>query len=247
MKNNKMALRNIVKIDQDKCNGCGLCAGACAEGAISIINGKAQLISETYCDGLGACIGHCPQNAITVEQRESAKFDEDAVKAHLAQQKQPPIAFVCPGMAMRNFRPAVRSDDSSPTTSGSQLGQWPVQLSLVSPNALYFSGADLILVADCVPVAVGNFHNRFLKGRSIAMGCPKLDNAQFYVEKFSAILKANNLAGLTVVHMEVPCCSGLTRIARQAIESIGLRMSFKDITISLQGEVIGTEVINCGD
>lgn len=243
-----MALRNIVRIDEDKCTGCGLCATACAEGAIKIINGKARLVSETYCDGLGACLGHCPEDAITIEQREAAEFDEKAVKVHLGREGKPQTEplFVCPGMAMHQL-----ARDETPTQDDaadvpSQLGQWPVQLKLVSPTAPYFADADLLLVADCVPFAMGDFHRKFLRGRGIAVGCPKLDDAQFYVEKFAQILRANHLRSLTVVHMEVPCCSGLTRVAREAIELSGKPLGFEDITISLRGDVVRTEWVPAG-
>jgi len=234
-----MVLRNIVKIDENKCNGCGLCVNACAEGAIKIINGKAKLISESYCDGLGACIGHCPQDAITIEQREAADFDEEATKEHLAEKKDTHTQtdFVCPGMAVKKLREETETSGTGRAVVTSQLSHWPVQLKLVSPTAPYFANADLLLVADCVPFAMGDFHNRFLKGRSIVVGCPKLDNAEFYIEKLAQILKSNKLNSLTVIHMEVPCCFGLTHIARQAIAHSGVNMPFKDITIDLQGNV----------
>jgi len=241
-----MALRHIVTIDEDKCTGCSQCVRACAEGAIQIINGEAKLVSEVYCDGLGACIGHCPENAITVERREVADFDEEATKAHLARQKVAFLGFACPGTAVRSFRPRPASESVNAPSTGSQLGQWPVQLTLVPPNAPYFANADLLLVADCVPVAMGDFHSRFLRGRSIVVGCPKLDDAESYVEKLALILKANKLTGLTVVHIEVPCCSGLTQIARKAILRSGAVMSFDDVTISVQGNVLRTERIECG-
>jgi Fe-S-cluster-containing hydrogenase component 2 len=238
-----MAVRNVVKIDESKCNGCGLCATACAEGAIKIIDGKAKLVSDTYCDGLGACLGNCPQDAITIEQREAAEFDEEAVKAHLGHgaQKEEPV-FACPGLAMHQFGskpPAAESQ--SPQAVPSQLGQWPVQLKLVSPTAPYFADSDLLLAADCVPFAMGDFHQRFLKGRSVAVGCPKLDDANYYIAKLAQIIQSNNLRSLTVVHMEVPCCSGLVRVAREAIALSGRSMSFEDVTISLRGEVIRSE------
>jgi len=217
-----MAVRNIVKIDREKCNGCGQCANACAEGAIQIIDGKAVLVSEIYCDGLGACIGHCPVDAITIEQRDAADFDEEATKAHLTQDKKATTAKI-----------------------RSQLGQWPVQLKLVSPSAPYFANADLLLVADCVAFAVGDFHSRFLKGRSIAVGCPKLDDSQLYVEKLAAILQANKLNSLTVVHMEVPCCHGLTRIAKEALARNKIEMAFEDVTIDLHGNVSRTQKVPC--
>lgn len=240
-----MVLRNIVKIDEEKCDGCGQCADACAEGAIELIDGKAKLVSEIYCDGLGACIGHCPQDAITIEKRQVAQFDEEATKAHLAEEQQGPKQgdFVCPGMKTQKLRAKPAPADSS-TQVPSQLTHWPVQLKLVSPGAPYFENADLLLVADCVPFAMGDFHNKFLKDHSIAVGCPKLDDAEFYVEKLAAILQANKLKSLTVIHMEVPCCSGLTRIARQAIAHSGSKMAFEDITVDLQGNVLKTETID---
>jgi Pyruvate/2-oxoacid:ferredoxin oxidoreductase delta subunit len=243
-----MAVRNIVKIDEEKCTGCGQCATACAEGAIQIINGKAKLISEVYCDGLGACIGHCPEDAITIEQRDAADFDEEATQKHLTRQKKAQAAsdFACPGMAARQLRAKDASGlQASTTTTLSQLGQWPVQLKLVSPHAPYFAGADLLLVADCVPFAMGDFHSRFLKDRSIAVGCPKLDDVQLYIEKLAAILQANKLNSLSVIHMEVPCCHGLTHIARQAIARNKIAMSFEDVTIDLQGNVSRTETVSC--
>lgn len=240
-----MVLRNIVKIDEEKCNGCGLCVNACAEGAIKLINGKAKLVSEIYCDGLGACIGHCPQDAITIEKREAAEFDEKATQAHLAKERtiQKQTDFVCPGMMTKELRKKGKSAKNKEKDVPSQLGHWPVQLKLVSPHAPYFADADLLLVADCVPFAMGDFHHRFLKDRSIAVGCPKLDNAEFYVEKLAEILKANKLNSLTVIHMEVPCCFGLTQIARRAIACSGLKMTFEDVTIDLKGDVSKTETI----
>jgi NAD-dependent dihydropyrimidine dehydrogenase PreA subunit len=233
-----MALRNIVKIDEDKCNGCGLCVKACAEGAIQLINGKARLVSETYCDGLGACIGHCPQDAITVEQRQAEAFDEQATKAHLADMKQ--SEFVCPGLSAKTFS---ASAGPSQGQADSQLTNWPVQLKLVSPQAPYFADAHLLLVADCVPFAMGDFHDSFLRGKSIVVGCPKLDDAHLYIDKLADILRSNKLKSLTVVHMEVPCCHGLTHIAIEAMAKAGLKMTFEDVTVSLQGNVERVERI----
>ena len=241
-----MALRNIVKIDEEKCNGCGKCVSACAEGAIRLVNGKAKLISEVYCDGLGACIGHCPQDAITIEQREAQEFDEQAVKKHLDTPKQqgPELNFVCPGIMAKKLRDTESPDNADSPHVASQLSHWPVQLKLVPATAPYLAGADLLLVADCVPFAMGDFHSRFLTGHSVVVGCPKLDDTDFYVNKLAAILKQNHLNSLTVIHMEVPCCSGLTRIARDAIAASGLQLSFDDVTIALQGSVIKTERFN---
>ena len=241
-----MALRNIVKIDEEKCNGCGQCVDACAEGAIELIDDKAKLVSEIYCDGLGACIGHCPQDAITVEQREADEFNEEATKAYLAQKKntqQQPSDFDCPSMAAKSLRKKSKSTESVTGSVLSQLSHWPVQLKLVPPTAPYFADADLLLVADCVPFAMGDFHNKFLKDHSIAIGCPKLDDTKFYIEKLAQILKANKLKSLTVIHMEVPCCSGLTYITKEAITASGAKISFEDITIGLQGNVLKSETL----
>ncbi|MHC4755509.1 MAG: ATP-binding protein [Planctomycetota bacterium] len=241
-----MAVRNIVKIDEAKCNGCGQCVTACAEGAIELVNGKAKLVSEVYCDGLGACIGHCPEDAITVEQRDAAEFDEQATKKRLEEMKitQSEPGFVCPGMMSQTLKPTNTSSDQPSADIPSQLTQWPVQLKLVPPNAPYFANSDLLLVADCVPFAMGDFHSRFLKDHSIAVGCPKLDDVQFYIEKLAKIIQTNDLNSLIVIHMQVPCCSGLTMIAQKAIEVAGLNMAFEDITIALDGNVLKTEQIS---
>ena len=244
-----MAVRNIVKIDEEKCTGCGQCVTACAEGAIKIINGKARLVSDTYCDGLGACLGHCPEDAITVEQREADPFDEEATKTYLAGQEKETPPAVCPGLASHLFGDIEEPKPGEhPESAGvpSQLGHWPVQLKLVARTAPYFADADLLLVADCVPVAVADFHRKFLKGRAVAMGCPKLDDAQFYVEKLGDILQANSIRSLMVVHMEVPCCSGLTRVAREAIALCGKDMPFEDVTVGLRGEIVRSETIPAG-
>ncbi len=239
-----MTKRNIVKIDEEKCNGCGQCVNVCAEGAIKLINGKAKLISDVYCDGLGACIGHCPQDAITIEQRDAAQFDEEATKKHLKKEKSAaiPIDFVCPGMMAKELKPDSESHEAVGDVT-SQLSHWPVQLKLVSPQAPYFKGADLLFVADCVPFAMGDFHQRFLKNHSVVVGCPKLDNSGYYIEKMAEILKCNNINSLTVIHMEVPCCSGLTHIIRIAIEKNKIAMCFEDVTINLHGSIKKTEFI----
>jgi Pyruvate/2-oxoacid:ferredoxin oxidoreductase delta subunit len=240
-----MVLRNIVKIDEEKCNGCGQCVNACAEGAIKIVNGKAKLVSEIYCDGLGACLGSCPEDAITVEQREAPEFDEQAAKAHLAreQKAKAPPDFACPGTMTKKLRRQADVANLSADAIRSQLTHWPVQLKLLSPQAPYFENADLLLVADCVPFAMADFHSKSLKGHSIAVGCPKLDDSQFYIEKLAKILQANKLNSLTVVHMEVPCCLGLTHIAREAIARCGAKTPCKDITVDLHGNVKAETVL----
>jgi NAD-dependent dihydropyrimidine dehydrogenase PreA subunit len=241
-----MVKRNIIKIDEDKCNGCGQCVNACAEGAIKIIDGKAKLVSEVYCDGLGACLGTCPQDAITIEQREAAEFDEQAPKKHLAKNKnsEKPIDFVCPGLMAAKLRENDEQDDSSGAVGAvSRLSHWPVQLKLVSPSAPYFANADLLLVADCVPFAMGDFHEKFLKNHSVVVGCPKLDDSAYYIDKLGQILTVNNINSLTVVHMEVPCCRGLTQIAKQAISKNKIEMVFEDVTIDLKGNISRTETV----
>ncbi|MBN2590342.1 MAG: 4Fe-4S binding protein [Sedimentisphaerales bacterium] len=243
-----MVKRNIVKIDEEKCNGCGQCVNACAEGAIKLINGKAKLVSEIYCDGLGACIGHCPQDAITIEQREAEQFDEEATKEHLEKEKKQPIPidFVCPGIMAKDLKPTSETDTTEEKAVGdvtSQLGHWPVQLKLVSPQAACFKNADLLFVADCVPFAMGNFHAKFLKNRSVVVGCPKLDDAAFYIDKMAEILTSNSVQSLTVIHMEVPCCSGMTNIVRKAIEKNKIAITFEDVTIDLKGNVKNKVII----
>jgi NAD-dependent dihydropyrimidine dehydrogenase PreA subunit len=240
-----MAIRNIVSIDEDKCNGCGLCITACAEGAIELIDGKAKLVSDIYCDGLGDCLGHCPEDAITVEPREAQEFDEVATEQHLKTQAKAEsvVSFVCPGAAPKTLnRP---QDVTVPQTEdvASQLSQGPVQLKLVSPSAPYFAGADLLLVADCVPFAMGDFHNTLLKKHAVAIGCPKLDDVESHIEKVKAILEHNDLNSFSVVHMEVYCCSGLTAIARKAITRSGKPASFEDITIGVQGDILHRETV----
>jgi len=244
-----MALRNIIKIDENKCNGCGQCVSACAEGAIQLVNGKAKLVSEVYCDGLGACIGHCPVDAITIEHRDAAAFDEAATHEHLKKldaQKKPSVpspkkeaGFVCPGMrAMQFDKSAAKLTPVSAADRPSQLAQWPVQLHLVSPMAPYFANAELVLTADCVPFAMADFHETLLRGNAIAVACPKLDDTSPYVEKLAQLIQHNHLKKLTVVHMEVPCCTGLVRIAKQAVAQSGTDVPFEDVTISLQGKIL---------
>jgi len=238
-----MAIRNIVKIDEAKCNGCGLCVSACAEGAIKLINGKAKLISETYCDGLGACLGHCPQDAITVEKCDCAEFDEKAVEKHLETQKHfhpvpaPGKGFACPGMMAKQFN---KKDSAAADAAGdvsSQLTHWPIQLHLVSPNAPFFKNADLLIAADCVAFAMGDFHSKLLKDTKVVIACPKLDDTSPYVDKLAAIIKSNDLKSITIVHMEVPCCFALGRLVGGAVLNSGQNIKVEDITVSLDGKI----------
>jgi len=246
--------RKIVKIDQEECNGCGDCVSACVEGAIRIENGKARLVSDTYCDGLGACLGHCPQDAITIEEREAEAFDETVVQkaqsahgaapAPGAPPAPPPFAgapCVCPGTAQRTIQRPSTACSAEMTADGpaSELRNWPVQLGLVSPNAPCLQGADLLLVADCVPFAHGRFHHDFLRGgRPVVIACPKLDIAMPHLPKLTQILVDARPRSITVVRMEVPCCGGLTRMAQTAVDAAGVSVPITEITIAIQGGAI---------
>jgi Fe-S-cluster-containing hydrogenase component 2 len=229
-------VRNIVKIDEEKCTGCGACIIACAEGALAIIDGKARLISEKYCDGLGNCLD-CPEGAITIEQREADDFDEAAVARHLAESEaEKTLAGGCPSSSVAQFGTAAAPLEKAPP---SRLGHWPVQLTLVPPTAPFLKGADLVLAADCVPFACAGFHQEFLgEGRALLVACPKLDDFPAHQAKLNAILKQSGVRSLTVVHMEVPCCSGLVHMARQAIVASGNSLPLRHVTISTRGERI---------
>ena len=286
--------RNVVRIDESLCNGCGQCVSACAEGAIQLIDGKARLVSDVYCDGLGACLGECPQGAITIEEREAAAFDEKAVAQRQAAQKpaaassggphthaaaqgesgkpapgesgkpaaagfHAPMAGGCPGAQARVLKSNARlatppgaaaagAASLSSSAAGccaaaasgprpSALAQWPVQLHLVSPQAPYFADCDLLVAADCVAFAMGDFHESLLEGHSVAIACPKLDNAGPYVDKLAAIFSHNHVRHLTVAIMEVPCCRGLEMMVNQALKKSGKDIPFTLKVISLDGQV----------
>jgi Pyruvate/2-oxoacid:ferredoxin oxidoreductase delta subunit len=240
-------VRNIIHIDEKKCNGCGACATKCVEGAIKMIDGKAKLVSDVYCDGLGACIRECPVDAITIEKREAEAFDEKAVEQHLhetlhAHEEKLPCG--CPGSAVQEFQcpsskvtefqqPAHRAHSRQPST----LGHWPVQLTLVPPQAPFLKNADVVLTADCVPFAYANFHQDFLKGNALLVACPKLDDAEAHLNKLTQIIAQSGLKSLTVIRMEVPCCSGLVRIAQQAIAKSGKNIPFEEVVVSIRGEI----------
>lgn len=210
-------VRKIVKIDEEKCNGCGLCIPSCHEGALQIIDGKARLVADVYCDGLGACLGECPQGAITIEEREAEEFAEEAVKAHLKRKEE---------------RPSILTVGSA----SSALAQWPIQLRLVNPKASYFQNANLLVVADCVPFAYGNFHQDFLKEKSIVVGCPKFDDTQFYEEKLTEIFRQSKIKSITVVNMEVPCCNGLYYLVKKAVERSGKNIPIEQVIIDIKGK-----------
>ncbi len=239
-----MVSRSIVRIDEEKCNGCGLCIIACAEGALRIVDGKAKLVSDKYCDGLGACLGECPEGAITIEERQAEEFDEEAVEEHL-KPKQPvpavqyahPAHQSCPSAKVMHFeRNVAEKETNIPEKRESMLSQWPVQLTLLPPNAPFFEDADLLIAADCVPFAYANFHDDFLKGRTLVVGCPKLDNATFYKEKLTEIFKRSNIRSVTVVNMEVPCCFGLHHLVKEALDSSGKAIPLRQEIIGIKGD-----------
>jgi ferredoxin len=288
--------RKIIKIDEEKCNGCGLCIPNCPEGAIQMIDGKARLVSDLFCDGLGACIGECPQDAISIEEREAEKYDEDKVmdniikqgknviKAHLKHLeshneieylkqaigylkkkgiknplddnkdernlddkknskstcKSSEQIFQCPGSRVVDF---TEDSEAKPKAKPiprreSELCQWPIKIRLVPPSAPYLKDADLLIAADCIPFAKNNFHEDFLKGKILLIGCPKFDDYKLYMEKITEILKQNNIKSITCVHMEVPCCFGFIRIIQEAITDSGKDISLKEINISIKGDII---------
>jgi len=231
--------RSIVSIDEEKCNGCGLCIPNCAEGAIKLIDGKAKLVDDRFCDGLGACLGHCPQDAITIIERDAPEFDEEAVRMHLNTEKKhvkhEMATHSCPGSMAMDFRSEKKAAGATARLSP-ELRQWPVQLMLVSPEASYFKNAELLVAADCVPFAYPNFHSDFLGGKSLIIGCPKLDDAEFYVDKLTEMLKKNNIKGITLINMEVPCCFGLQRIVEEAITRSGKVLPVRQTVITIRGE-----------
>jgi Fe-S-cluster-containing hydrogenase component 2 len=239
--------RKIIKIDSELCDGCGLCVPSCAEGAIQIIDGKAQLMAEKYCDGLGACLKGCPNDALEIIEREAEDFDEAAVEEHLKKSEtskapaQTSLPCGCPSTQLQTF---MQSDPShqakQPRFQGnptSALGHWPVQIKLVPPTAPFLKGADLLVVADCAPLAYPNFHQDFLKGRVVMMGCPKFDDVQEYIQKFADIFKTADIKSITTVVMEVPCCAGLPFIVRKGLEASGKKIPLEEKVISIRGEL----------
>ncbi|NIT37031.1 MAG: ferredoxin [candidate division Zixibacteria bacterium] len=254
--------RKIVKIDEGLCDGCGLCVPSCAEGAIRIVDGKARLVSETYCDGLGACLGECPQDAITIEERSAEEFDAGAVEEHLkelgreggvhrhghAAERTPAAShgagshtLSCPGARTMDFRAGDDEEcvEAEATFDGklkSELRQWPVKLYLASPNAPYFADAELLIAADCAPLAYAAFHPDFLRGKAVVIGCPKFDDAALYRDKLAAILRTNDVRKVTVLHMEVPCCFGLVQVAKDALKASGKDIPFEDVIVTVRGE-----------
>ncbi len=233
-----MVKRNIVHIDEEKCNGCGQCIPNCAEGALKIIDGKARIVDDAYCDGLGACLGHCPQDAIFIMEREAPEFDEEAVHEHLETLKtSETLACGCPASQVQilNDSPDTLKHHEAPTQSA--LRHWPIQLNLVPIEAPFFKDADLLLMADCTAAAYPALHQKLLKDRSVVLGCPKFDDVDHYIEKLTEILKRNDLRSLTVAHMEVPCCSALNVIARRALDASGKMIPTQRLIASVDGDI----------
>ncbi len=227
--------RKIIKIDESKCNGCGLCAQACHEGAIGMVNGKAKLLRDDYCDGLGDCLPVCPTGAISFEEREAAAYDEAAVKRNQASKSQP-LPCGCPGHHAKSIQREEKSVEPV-QTSESQLRQWPVQIKLIPVNAPYFENANLLIAADCTAYAYGDFHNKFIKNKITLIGCPKLDDGD-YSEKLTEIIKHNNIKSVTVVRMEVPCCGGIEQAVKSALLASGKMIPWQVITISSDGTIL---------
>lgn len=227
-------VRRIIKIDKEKCNGCGACADACHEGAIAMVNGKAELQREDYCDGLGDCLPACPAKAISFEEREAPAYNEEAVK----KSKEEKLPCGCPGTQSKTLRNAEKENSCCVSKSASRLSQWPVQIKLVPMNAPYFNGADLLIAADCTAYAYGSMHEDFIKGRITLIGCPKLDGTD-YSAKLSDILSQNDIRSVTVLRMEVPCCGGIEIAARNAVRVSGRPIPIAVITISTEGNIIG--------
>ncbi len=255
-------VRQIIKIDEELCNGCGLCVTACAEGALQIVDGKARIVSEQYCDGLGACLGECPQGAISFETREAEEFDEEATLKHLEEggistdmhqvhtveqaleskhtHYDNRVGFVCPSMRVIDRTNEAPNNDNIAETSftASELRQWPVKLYLVNPTASYFQDANLLVCADCVPFVLGSFHPQLLRGKIVVAGCPKFDESELYLEKLTQIFRQNNIRSITVAMMEVPCCSGLLRLLEAAVSASNKSIPVESIVVSLDGTIL---------
>lgn len=253
--------REIIRIDEELCDGCGLCVPNCAEGAIRIVDSKARIVADKYCDGLGACLGHCPQGALTIEVREADEFDEEAVEELLASQKNGafaahaphvapdcvPPAGGCPSARLMTMSPCDRANtpvhQERTGSVASALTHWPVQIRLVPADAPFLKNADLLLTADCVAVALPDYHSHWLPGRTVLMGCPKFDDAEMYIERLAALFRANELSSVTVLEMEVPCCANMGRITIEAVRRSGRKMTFERVVVARQGHVLARETV----
>ena len=229
-------IRKIIKIDREKCNGCGTCAAACHEGAIGMVDGKAELLREDYCDGLGDCLPACPTGAISFEEREAPAYDEEAVK-QAKMQKHVKLPCGCPGTQSKVLKREPQAPIRAAGAVASQLSQWPCQIKLVPVNAPYFDGANLLIAADCTAYAYGNFHNEFIRNHITLIGCPKLDEGD-YAEKLTRIISENNIKSVKIVRMEVPCCGGIENAVKRALMNSGKFIPWQVVTISTDGKIL---------
>ena len=238
-------IRKIIKIDESKCEGCGLCVSACHEGAIGLVDGKAKLLRDDYCDGLGNCLPVCPTEAISFEEREAAEFDEAVVKAKMENKQPETLACGCPGTHSKTFERGNGCESVQTQTAPTQthLNQWPVQIKLIPVNAPYFNNANLLIAADCAAYAYGNFHAEYMKNRITVIGCPKLDDGD-YSEKLTAILKQNNIKSVIVVRMEVPCCGGIENAVKTALRNSDKMIPWQVVTISTDGKILNNKILN---
>lgn len=241
-----MATRKIVEINEELCDGCGQCVLSCAEGAIEVIDGKAKIVKDSYCDGLGACLGECPQGALKIIEREADEFDPEAVEEYLKEKEQReeaaagPMACGCPSSQIQVFDAACKEANRpvGQTGGSSALTHWPVQIRLVPAKAPFLKGAHLLVAADCTPVAYPDFHRDFVQGRVVLLGCPKFDDVNEYVQKFAEIFETANIRSVTVLDMEVPCCSALPAIVKKGMKASGKTIPLEEVTVSIRGEVL---------
>lgn len=250
-------VRRIIEIDEEKCDGCGLCIPSCMEGALQIVDGKARLVKDQYCDGLGACLGECPQGALTIVEREAEEYNEVALTAHahkmrhaeaprteVAASSGVPESGACPSVRVAQrapSEPTMSAERAEPLPSS--LSHWPVQLKLVPANAPFLQGADLLIAADCVPFAFADFHRKFLGGKAVVVACPKLDDIGFYYEKLAALFQESDIRSATVVRMEVPCCAGLTEVVRSALAASGRTLPLTEAIVSISGEALAQRTL----
>ena len=232
-----MALRKIIEIDEEKCNGCGQCIVDCAEAALQIVNGKAKLVKEIYCDGLGACLGSCPAEALAIVEREAEAFDEDATEKHMKEESKMKEGFCgCAGTKPVDFTEKTKAGNVS-ADEQPELQNWPIQLKLVGTAGAYLNDANILLAADCTAFSAVGFHSRFIKGKKVLIGCPKLDNAQQYFEQLTGLFKDYSIKSISVVRMEVPCCGGLAYITQQAIKNSGKDIPYNEVVIGIKGDI----------
>lgn len=243
-------MRKIIKIDEELCDGCGQCVPTCAEGALEIVDGKARVVADKFCDGLGACLGECPTGALEVIEREAEDFDEAAVEKHLSEsgeepgKKEPAPQHGCPSTRLQTFQPFASCQDANKPAAvhagdtASALTHWPIQIRLIPPTAPFLKGADLLVVADCAPVAFPYLHRDFLKGKTVMMGCPKFDDAQSYIDKFAEIFKTADIKRITTLIMEVPCCAGLPAIVKKGLELSGKKIPLEEVVVSTRGKIL---------